>query len=162
MNQTILKKAYSRQIEAEREKFLNHDFSGGSKFLYSAIKKMGVERYVFNPITIEHDMEEHFQIIDLIGTFTPREFMTIFPIRKEYNGCQIGFKDYFTTMESIKNVGLDNPIGNGFEFLWDYYNDDISDFFVNMMMTMNAVRKLQGNGDIFESFIKSRGGKMHG
>lgn len=162
MDQTILKDAYKRQIEVEARKIKQHDFSGDKKFLYSAIKKMGIEPYVFNPITIEHDMNVYFRLIDLIGTFTPREFMTIFPIRKEFNGHDQGWKDYYTTMEAAKKIGLNNSIKDGFEFLWDYYNDDISDFFVNMMMTMNAVRKLQGDGDIFESFIKSRGGKMHG
>jgi hypothetical protein len=34
-----------------------------------------------------------------MGLLTPKEFMTVFPIKKEYDGHRYGIKDYHSTME---------------------------------------------------------------
>ena len=40
-------------------------------------------------------------------------------------------KDYFFTMNSAKEIGMDTPIGeNILEFLYDYTNWDINMFYV--------------------------------
>lgn len=54
---------------------------------------------------------------------TPRQIMQAFPIIKEYDGTRWGLKDYFYTMDHLKKVDLDKPIGAKLEdFTWVYYN----------------------------------------
>lgn len=78
------------------------------------------------------DSEHIFNLIcfinDFIETLTPKEFMTIFPIIKMYDGKRYGIKDYFTTMKMIHENGLEHPIKNARRFLWDYMNEDVDEF----------------------------------
>ncbi|RXZ04848.1 hypothetical protein, partial [Klebsiella pneumoniae] len=77
-----------------------------------------------------------FQLIswikEVIGELTPREFMTIFPISKEYKGKKFGIKDYYSTMEAINEIGIDTKIGESVsEFLFNYHDwNDIFEFCV--------------------------------
>ncbi|SHI91786.1 hypothetical protein [Parasporobacterium paucivorans] len=83
--------------------------------------------------------------LDLMGLLTPAELMEIFPICKEYDGERYGVKDYFSTMEAIKELGTDKPIGSdSFSFLWDYRNMDVSRFLVELMSNMELMRMYQG------------------
>lgn len=57
-------------------------------------------------------------INDLMGTITPDEFKTIFPIAKKY-----GVKDYFYTKKGIEEFGVDKVSGEEMKrFHWDYHN----------------------------------------
>ncbi len=66
------------------------------------------------PTTYDEAMHD-FQLISvvkgLVGKLTPREFMTIFPINKKFDGDKYQMKDYFSTMESIEEIGMDTVIG---------------------------------------------------
>ena len=63
---------------------------------------------------------------DLISTLTYKEFMNIYPVAKEYDGDKYGFKDYWSTMEYLKDEDLDNRIGdNAMDLLLNYYSEEI-------------------------------------
>lgn len=51
-------------------------------------------------------------IIDMMSTITPKEFINIFPIKKDYKGYKFDTKDYFYTMDYLKTLDLDTPIGD--------------------------------------------------
>lgn len=90
----------------------------------------------------------------LIGRLTPREFMTIFPIRKTYDGERFKCKDYFYTMKTINEFGLDTLIGNkADEFLWDYWNTKTSIFIVQMLSAMDKIRRQQGKQSMIQEFF---------
>ena len=54
---------------------------------------------------------------------TPRELMQVFPIEKSYDGKKSGMKDYFSTMEALKDFDIDSPISENIDdLLWYYWN----------------------------------------
>jgi len=90
----------------------------------------------------------------LIGRLTPREFMTIFPIRKTYDGERYQCKDYFYTKNYIQEFGIDTPIGDkADEFLWDYWNIKTSIFVVQMLSAMDKIRRQEGKPGMLEEFF---------
>ncbi|KAA5806505.1 hypothetical protein [Thermoanaerobacterium thermosaccharolyticum] len=115
---------------------------------------------------LEEDLIYHFKlmviIIDLMATLTPKEFMIIFPIKKDYDGKKYGFKDYFYTMDYIKMLDVDSLIGDKiFDFLWEYTNDDITEFMVKLMLTISHLRKAEGETTIAEEFANMVGIKTY-
>lgn len=100
-----------------------------------------------------------FQIIcgvkDAMSELTPREMITVFPPSKEYKGKKYGMKDYFSTMKAISDFGIDRKLGDDVsEFLFDYQNwDDITDFVVECMITMNRIKRYETGTDIIEEIF---------
>ena len=72
-----------------------------------------------------------FQLIDAIftvcGYLTLKNFVTTFPIEKYYKGAKWEEKDYFYTMDVLKKMDWDKPIGRDelSELLWDYENEEL-------------------------------------
>lgn len=111
---------------------------------------------------------QRFQTIniiqDCIGLLTPREFMNIFPIAKEYDGHKWQMKDYFYTVNYINTLDIDTPIGMGekaLDFLWEYYNRDIIKFSVETMCCMSDLRKLEGQPSLMEEWAAENGIKTY-
>lgn len=88
---------------------------------------------------------------------TPKEFVNLFPIKKEYNhgNEEICWKDYFYTANKIKEYDMDSPIDEKFEdFIWDYTNDTICKFMVETLCTASKLRQLQGQPSIAEEWAE--------
>lgn len=98
-------------------------------------------------------------LLDMFGEMTPRQVMCLFPISKTYDGDRWGTKDYYSTMEEVRKIGLDNVIGRDKapEFLMDYENWDINRFMVAFMMVISRMRVLQGGRDPLEEFLEENG-----
>lgn len=82
-----------------------------------------------------------------MSRLTPRKFMQIFPIQKDYDGDRYGFKDYFYTIKFIESIGLDAPIGDEeklFDFLWEYQNMETNRFLVNWLSLLGKYMRQQG------------------
>jgi hypothetical protein len=115
--------------------------------------------------TTLEDMERRFHITEAIMAYislvTPRRFVEIFPINKEYDGKRWGTKDYFYTVDKIAEIGWDKPIGETTEtvldFLWDYNNWDITFFLVEFMSLMSDMRRAQGQPGIMEQWATENG-----
>ena len=96
-------------------------------------------------------------IVQTIGMLTPRQLVEVFPIHKTYDGDKYQMKDYFYTMEEINKIGLDNPIGDkSFELLWDYENNDLRNFLVETVSTMNLVNMYRGGVDAFDYILNNK------
>ncbi|MGG0666739.1 hypothetical protein ABE042_21925 [Viridibacillus arvi] len=94
-------------------------------------------------------------IKDMLGTLTPREFQTIFPIEKEYNGEKNQTKDYFYTRKFIEEFGLDKVIDSGVDnFLWEYQNWDINIFLLELMSITSKVYREQTGKGLMEKFCE--------
>lgn len=101
-------------------------------------------------------------IIDMMSTITPKEFINIFPIKKDYKGYKFDIKDYFYTIDYLKTIDLDTPIGDKIlDFLWEYVNDDIHEFVVKMLLTMSHLRQMEGKPSIMEEFADMMGIKTY-
>lgn len=98
--------------------------------------------------------QEFQRILDLMTLITPREFITMFPIKKEFDGQKYECKDYFYTQEYLSTINLDEPISEPFEFLWDYWNSETARFLMNMMGAMSDVRKEQTGKGVMQEFLE--------
>lgn len=95
-------------------------------------------------------------IKNLISKISYREFITIFPIIKEYNGAKFECKDYFCVMDYLSNINLDDKINldDMNEFFWAYYNNDIMMFVVNEMSCVDSLLIMNGKKSLMDSFLE--------
>lgn len=103
-------------------------------------------------------------IMDLIGTLTPADFMSIFPIEKEYQGHRWGTKDYFYTRDYINTLERDKPIGeatDSLEFMWKYSNWEIRCFNVAAMCNLSKLRQMQGHPSLAQEWAEMNGLKTY-
>lgn len=98
-------------------------------------------------------------INQMIAKITPRQFMEIFPIAKDYDGEKYGCKDYFYTKDYMAHLGYDAPIGEekASEFLLEYWNPHIEIYAVHWMEIINKMHRLNGGRDIFVEFMEEQG-----
>lgn len=109
-------------------------------------------------VELKNKTGEIFQIITLIEALTPREFMQIFPLAKDYDGQRWETKDYFYTMDYSEILGMDVPIGeNVFEFLMEYWNADVMLFATKALSALSAIHEEQSSIGIFEEFLRDHG-----
>ncbi len=68
-------------------------------------------------------------------------------------------KDYFYTKDYINKLNQNDPIGNEniLDFLWAYTNDDIFEFVMNSMESLNNLRKLNGEPSLMKEFFCKNG-----
>lgn len=104
-----------------------------------------------------------FQLIDAIfiicGYLTLRNFITIFPIEKRYDGEKWECKDYYFTMNALSDIDWDKPIGrdNISELLWDYENIELRHVYVDFMSAMSDIYKSQTGKGIAETWVEDLG-----
>lgn len=134
--------------------------------VFYAVKYYGLERidrrHSCEPRTLEQ-VQSDFSLLKvvktLMGQLTPRELMSMFPISKEYDGEKWDCKDYFFTVEKLKDFDMDLPLGDeGLEdFLWSYWNDDLFSFdSVSFSIISNMYRSQTGKG-IMEQWCEEQG-----
>ena len=121
-------------------------------------KRLGVEHQQ----TLE-EAQITFQQIDAIftvcGYLTLRNFVTTFPIEKDYSGEKWECKDYFSTMEVLSKMDWDKPIGRDelSELLWDYDNADLRHAYVEFTTAMSAIYRAQTGKGIAETWCDNMG-----
>ena len=107
--------------------------------------------------------EAGFNMIDvlfgIIGRIKLGNLIKIFPIDKTYDGDKWGCKDYFFTMDVLKEKGLNNAVGRDgvFDLMWDYENRDLREFTVFYMSCMSAMYKQQTGVSFAEKFCEANG-----
>lgn len=90
-----------------------------------------------------------------VGALTPCLFDQVFPIEKTYDGKKWGCKDYFSVVEYIEEeIGWDEKIGGGFEFLLNYLNDEINYATVQAMTVISDWHKRQTGESVIEKFAR--------
>ena len=104
-----------------------------------------------------------FQFIDAIftvcGYLTLRNFVTTFPVDKYYKGTKWGEKNYFCTMQVLKDMDWDKPIGRDklSELLWDYENADLRHAYIEFTTAMSAIYRAQTGKGIAEQWCDDMG-----
>ena len=134
--------------------------------VFYAVKYFSLERinrrHSTEPRTVEQ-VNADFSLLEcvkmLMGQLTPGDLMSMFPIEKEYDGEELGCKDYFFTVEKLKDFDLDKPLGEeGLEdFLWCYWNDDLFAFDMVSMSIISNMYKAQTGEGIMERWLKDQG-----
>lgn len=104
-----------------------------------------------------NDFELHSALKQMIERITPKDFMELFPVSKDYDGHKCGAKDYFSTMDYLKTIRLDDPIEDVLELMWNYWNDDIHELNTKMVMNVSKLREMQGNPSLAEEWANENG-----
>lgn len=122
----------------------------------------GVRAAILHARNKRADPEALFQLFELvrgcIAILTPNELMQVFPIDKTYDGARWEEKDYFYTMDVLRQHGLDTPIGGSVDdLLWDYMNITTRIFTVEYTSVASRIyRSMTGEG-ILERFCQANG-----
>ena len=94
----------------------------------------------------------------LMSFMTPRQFITTFPIEKAYDGAKYGIKDYYSVKSELDKYPLDLPIKQNIDsVLLEYYNRDINMFQVQKWLTVDRLRRFQGERGLLEDFAEEHG-----
>lgn len=113
------------------------------------------------PKTLEHikfRFHEIEQIKKMLSGLTLNEFMNVFPIRKEFDGDKTGCKDYYSTMEFIKDIPKDELIGEKIdELIMEYVNDDIEKFMFRSMDRLSDLMEATTGQSLGAKFAKDMG-----
>lgn len=107
---------------------------------------------------IRREYEEASMIGKAVGMLTPVELQQMFPVRKEYKGERYAEKDYFYTMERLKALDPDKPLGDKISgILWDYLNHDITFFLIYWMNAVDDLALYCNESAPKEEFYKGMG-----
>lgn len=105
-----------------------------------------------------------FQLIslikDMVGLLTPKEFMEVFPIEKDFKGHKWDMKDYFYTRDYIESIGFNKDIGVGdsaLMFLWEYTNRDVEMFNMCSMRALSDLREYEGHPSMAKEWADING-----
>lgn len=98
-------------------------------------------------------------LLGIIGRIKLNNLIKIFPVEKNYDGDKWDCKDYFFTMDVLKEKGFDNAVGRDevFDLMWDYMNKDLREVTVFFMSCMSAMYKHQTGVGIAEKFCEDNG-----
>ncbi len=95
----------------------------------------------------------------VLGCLTLRNFVTTFPIEKYYKGAKWEEKDYFYTMDVLKKMDWDKPIGRDglMDLLWDYENTDLRNVYLEFLNAMSAIYRSQTGKGLAEQWCEDQG-----
>lgn len=136
----ILKELANKGIETEEDRL---------KAFYHLAKYMTLK-----PENSE-EAESNFYITtigdELLKGVSIEKFIQYFPIEKTYDGTRLEMKDYFSTVEALKEHGL--VIKDPFTFLWDYHNRLIRFYVVARMGFMSRIHEQSTGKSLIEDFF---------
>lgn len=164
MNPIITNEQFLKELEMNQyfdfdEEF---DFEIHNRLIFWGVKSLGRNHEFDGDLDFLQDTMYLYQfIMDLLERITPNQLMNMFPIEKVYDGEKYELKDYFSTIEHCKAHGLNKPIGNAFEFLWDYMNTDTGLFLVRYMSFLSDINKLKTGQGILETYAAEMGIKTY-
>lgn len=133
----------------------------GVKYMNSVIEIEAVTHRVDNTYQTPFEAKQTaFKLIDalfgIIGRIKLKNLIKIFPIDKDYDGAKWECKDYFFTMDVLREKGLDNAIGrdNVFDLMWDYMNSELRELTVFYMSCMSAMYQRQTGVSFMDKFCE--------
>lgn len=92
-----------------------------------------------------------------------KNFVTTFPVTKDYDGETWGCKDYFTTMELLKQYDMDKSIGEDkiFKFLYDYQNEYLHRIMILKMCCTSQLYRMETGRNMAVEFMEDMADPHH-
>ena len=146
----------------ERLKAAPEDKQENLRAIFYGVKLIGVTD---NQNLTEEEAERRFWMINsiqaMMKAITPIELLQMFPVKKAYDGQRGGYKDYFFTMDVLRQHGLDKPLGGDVDdILWDYMNRDIGQFVIASLGAIDELRRHSGEQCLMKEFAEQKGMKL--
>lgn len=133
----------------------------GVKYINYAIDIDSANHRLDNTYQTPFEVKQNaFNLIDAlfgtIGRIKLKNLIKIFPIDKDYDGDKWGCKDYFFTMDVLREKGLDNAVGHDgvFDLMWDYENRELRKLTVFYMSCMSAMYQRQTGVSFMDKFCE--------
>jgi len=136
------------------------------QLIYYYVKEIPL-RYASGHITDRKALDEIYTIIGytdyFIGQITPRELTQIYPIEKSYDGDKYGTVDYFSTMETLEEFGMDEPITEDkvMDALCGYDNVHILKYMSIKLSVISGLRRCDGHPGLAEEYCGQLGVRMY-
>lgn len=112
-------------------------------------------KYMEDLDKLEYAINLSEYINSLLSKLTVKEFTTIFPINKFYQGEKWSSKDYFYVMNYLKDFDWDEPIGFEVnELLWEYDNKEIMKYLINTLLFIDTWGRITKGFGIIDEFIE--------
>lgn len=150
-----------RQLERVDKKHLNgeaYEISEVQQATFCLIK--GFDYSNMSKESLKERQEYLETLTNCIQCLTPKEFIQVIPIKKDFKGCKTETRDYFSTIEFIEAIGWDKKIPNGFEFLINYWADEVFMLSVWAMEVVSDFQQRQTGKSIMERFCEDQGIKL--
>lgn len=136
----------------------------GIKYICSCrdVSRENTRLSIDEPKTLKEN-QYRFQMIDsifgVLGCLTLRNFVNTFPVDKTYDGAKWEEKDYFYTMEVLKDMDWNKPIGRDklSELLWDYENEALRHVYIEFTTAASAIFRAQTGKGIAETWCDNMG-----
>ena len=95
----------------------------------------------------------------VLGYINVYNLITMFPVKKEYDGEKWCCKDYYFTMDVLNKMDLDKPLGKEgmFDLLWDYQNDELRNFLSEYLSVTSELYRTQNGKGIAEQWCEDNG-----
>ncbi len=138
------------------EELLKGDTETIIKLVYLSVRYINHYKYP-NDVITKADVISYLAAIESARMFmkklSPNQLVNLFPIDKVYDGEKYCCKDYFYTMNALKEYDADQPIGEKLDdLLWDYENHSINEFMVNYLSTVSKLRQMNGEKGLLEEW----------
>lgn len=151
--QNIYFKAFARKIVSEK-------YENTLLAIVYGIKYVNI--YELNTNLEYLDFKRLFDTICLIKSLMKsvyiKDLINYFPIIKEYDGKRYECKDYFSTMDYLKTIDINDYMEDNLDdFLWNYYNHDLMNFSIKELLVLDRLRKLDGQDGLMEGFADMMG-----
>ncbi len=130
------------------------------KIIFYTVKYFGVvdiDKYTRDQLEVLHTLS--CQMTEVMAAITPADLITIFPIKKTYDGERYQMKDYFSAMEAVNAHGLHEPFktaDNARVLLWEYWNRDIMLYQVKLMSIISAFNQFETGESLLERWIREK------
>lgn len=93
-----------------------------------------------------------------IGKITPKEFMLVFPPAKTYDGSRFDSKDYYSTMDLLKEFQEGKPLGDrAIDFVFGYFSPKVCRLGVMILKSIAHEYQQQEGQPMIDGFAKAMG-----
>lgn len=89
----------------------------------------------------------------LLKGMSTEKFVQFFPIAKEYDGDKYCTKDYFYTVDFLREMGP--TIKDPLDFLWEYQNHSTHIYLANKLSLMSYVARMETGEDPMKDAIEN-------
>lgn len=147
--------AFIKTVNSKRRQLLDKDKAVIAQLVLYGVKYVAAY-YEYRYKNWEREnVEAYLLFIDevrsIMGLLTFHQFVNLFPIEKVYDGDKYMIKDYYYTVEKLKEYDMNAPIGDNLDdVLWDYTNVLISRFAASQFSAINKLNRLNGGRDFLE------------
>lgn len=99
---------------------------------------------------------EIFRLEQLVGYLSFYSIFKLFPIDKDFDGHKYECKDYFSTMDYLKDKEFEKMICeyDVDDFFWNYYNSHIMGFQIKKMLIYDKLARFTGSETLMEGFSR--------